>query len=110
MQTQLPRRLTDPGKAIEASPVSPAALAELLKLVASCQITGSVGKKVFATMFESGRCANEIGAAEGLGSLVDDYAVEKTARGVIEQNPDNVPQCKTGKKGLFQFFVGPVMR
>ncbi len=110
IQTELLRRLNDSGKAIEASPVSPAALAELLKLVASGQITGSVGKKVFATMFESGRRANEIVAAEGLGSLVDDYAVEKAAREVIEQNPDNVAQFKSGKEGVFKFFVGQVMR
>src|SRR5260370_38862914 len=110
MQTQLPRRLTDPGKAIEASPVSPAALAELLKLVESGQITGSVGKKVFATMFESGRRANEIVAAEVLGSLVDDYAVEKAAREVIEQNPNNVHQFKSGKEGVSNFFVAEIMR
>ena len=53
MQTELLRRLNESGKEIEASPVSPSALAELLKLVETGQITGSVGKKVFATMFET---------------------------------------------------------
>src|SRR5712671_6486955 len=60
IQTELLRRLNDSGKEIEASPVSPAGLAELLKLVESGQITGAVGKKVFAIMFESGRAAPEI--------------------------------------------------
>src|SRR5947209_15862637 len=55
IQTELLRRLNDSGKEIDASPVAPAALAGLLKLVESGQITGSIGKKVFATMFESGR-------------------------------------------------------
>ena len=46
--------------------LSPAALGGLVKLVESGKITGAIGKKVFATMFESGRSAAEIVAAEGL--------------------------------------------
>jgi len=110
IQTELLRRLNDSGKEIEASPVSPATLAELLKLIESGQITGSVGKKVFATMFESGRSASEIVAAEGLGAQVDTSAVEQAAREVISKNPDNVAQFKSGKEGVFKFFVGQVMR
>ncbi len=70
MLTELLRGLKDSGKEINASPVPPAALAELVKLVESAKITGAIGKKVFATMFESGRGAAEIIAAEGLGAQV----------------------------------------
>lgn len=110
IQTELLRRLNDSGKEIEASPVSPAALAELLRLVESGQITGSVGKKVFATMFESGRSADEIVAAEGLAQINDTSALEQAAREVIEKNPDNVAKFKSGNEGVFKFFVGQVMR
>ena len=110
IQTELLRRLNDSGKEIEASPVSPAALAELLNLVESGQITGSVGKKVFATMFETGRSASEIVAAEGLAQISDTSAIEQAAREVIEKNPDNVAKFKTGNEGVFKFFVGQVMR
>jgi len=110
IQTELLRGLNDSGKEIEASPVSPAALAELLKLVESGQITVSIGKKVFATMFESGRTANEIVAAEGLAQINDTGALEQAAREVIEKNPDNVAKFKSGNEGVFKFFVGQVMR
>jgi aspartyl-tRNA(Asn)/glutamyl-tRNA(Gln) amidotransferase subunit B len=110
IQTELLRRLNDSGKEIEASPVSPAALAGLLKLVESAQITGSIGKKVFATMFESGRTANEIVAAEGLAQINDTDALEQAAREIIEKNPDNVAKFKSGNEGVFKFFVGQVMR
>jgi aspartyl-tRNA(Asn)/glutamyl-tRNA(Gln) amidotransferase subunit B len=110
IQTELLRRLNDSGKEIEASPVSPSALAELLKLVQSGQITVSIGKKVFATMFESGRSANEIVAAEGLAQINDTSALEQAAREVIEKNPDNVAKFKSGNEGVFKFFVGQVMR
>jgi aspartyl-tRNA(Asn)/glutamyl-tRNA(Gln) amidotransferase subunit B len=110
MQTELLRRLKDSGKEIEASPLPPQALAELIKLVESSQITGNVGKKVFATMFESGRAAAEIVAAEGLGAQVSESAIEQAARDVIAKNPDNVAKYKSGNEGVFKFFVGQVMR
>jgi len=110
MQTELLRRWKDSGKEIEASPVAPQALAELVKLVESGQITGNVGKKVFATMFESGRSAAEIVAAEGLGAQVSESAIEQAAREVIAKNPENVTKFKAGNEGVFKFFVGQVMR
>ena len=110
IQTELLRRLNDSGKEIEASPVSPAALAELLKLVEAGKITAAVGKKVFAAMFDTGRSPADIVAAEGLGSQVDESAIEQAAREIIDKNPDNVAKFKSGNEGVFKFFVGQVMR
>ena len=110
MQTELLRRLHDSGKEIDSSPVSAKALAELVGLVEAGKITASVGKKVFATMFESGRSAADIVTAEGLGAQVSDSAVEAAARDVISKNPDNVAKYKSGNEGVFKFFVGQVMR
>jgi aspartyl-tRNA(Asn)/glutamyl-tRNA(Gln) amidotransferase subunit B len=110
MQTELLRRLNDSGKAIGESPVSAVALGELVKLVESGGITGAIGKKVFAAMFETGRGAAEIVAAEGLAQTVDVSAIEKAAREVMEKNPDNVAKFKSGNEGVFKFFVGQVMK
>ena len=87
MQTELLRQLNDSGKEIEQSPVNPAALAELLNLVEGGQITAAVAKKVFANMFDSGRSAKEIVAAENLAQHTDTGAIEAAAREVIEKNP-----------------------
>jgi aspartyl-tRNA(Asn)/glutamyl-tRNA(Gln) amidotransferase subunit B len=110
MQTELLRGLKDSGNEITASPVSPKALAELVTFVESKKITGTVGKKVFAEMFVSGRSAAEIVAAEGLGAQVSDAAVEQAAREVIAKNPDNVAKFKSGNEGVFNFFIGQVMK
>jgi len=110
MQTELLRRLNDSGKEITSSPVTPAALAELVKLVESGKITAAVGKKVFATMFETGRSAAEIVVAEGLGAQVGDDTIEQAAREIIAKNPDNVAKFKSGNEGVFKFFVGQVMK
>ncbi|HET7151539.1 MAG TPA: Asp-tRNA(Asn)/Glu-tRNA(Gln) amidotransferase subunit GatB, partial [Candidatus Acidoferrum sp.] len=101
MQTELLRRLNDSSKEIGASPVSPAALAELVQLVESGKITGNIGKKVFATMFESGRSAADVVAAENLGAQVSESAIEAAARDVIAKSPDNVAKYKSGNEGVF---------
>ena len=110
MQTELLRRLNDTGKGIGESPVSPAGLAELVSLVESGKITGTVGKKVFATMFETGRSAADIVAAEGLGAQVTDSVVEQAAREVIAKSPDNVAKFKAGNENVLKFFIGQVMK
>jgi aspartyl-tRNA(Asn)/glutamyl-tRNA(Gln) amidotransferase subunit B len=110
MQTELLGGLKDSGKEIGSSPIAPAALAELVKLVESGQITGAIAKKVFATMFKSGRSAAEIVAAEGLTAQVSDAAIEQAAREVIAKNSDNVAKFKSGNEGVFKFFVGQVMK
>jgi aspartyl-tRNA(Asn)/glutamyl-tRNA(Gln) amidotransferase subunit B len=110
MQTELLRALKDSAKEITASPVSPAALAELVKLVEMGKITGAVAKKVFATMFESGRTAAEIVAAEGLGAQLSDNTIEQAAREIIAKDPANVAKFKSGNEGVFKFFVGQLMK
>ena len=110
IQTELLRRLNDSGKDIDASPIPPVALAELLKFVDSGKLTTAVAKKVFATMFDTGRSPAEIVAAENLGAQVDVSAIEAAARDVIAKNPDNVAKFKSGNEGVFKFFVGQVMR
>jgi len=61
-------------------------------------------------MFETGRTAADIVAAEGLGAQVSTEAVEQAARDVIAKNPDNVAKFKSGNEGVFKFFVGQVMK
>jgi aspartyl-tRNA(Asn)/glutamyl-tRNA(Gln) amidotransferase subunit B len=107
---ELLRRLNDAGQDITDCPLPPAALAELLKKVEGGEITAASGKKVFAKMFETGKSAAEIVAAEGLGQISDAAAIEKIAREVTAKSPDNVAKYRSGNEGVFKFFVGQVMR
>ncbi|HMD41936.1 MAG TPA: Asp-tRNA(Asn)/Glu-tRNA(Gln) amidotransferase subunit GatB [Candidatus Acidoferrum sp.] len=110
MQTELLRRLNDSGKEIVASPVSPKLLAELVTLVETKTITGTIGKKVFAEMFVTGHSPAEIVAVQGLGAGISDAIVEQAAREVIAKNPENVAKFKSGNEGVFNFFLGQVMK
>ena len=108
--TELLRQLNDSGRAIEASPVAPVALASLVSRVESGAITAASGKKVFAAMFDTGKSADEIIAAEGLSQIQDTGEIERMCREVIEKNPDNVAKYRSGNEGVFKFFVGQVIR
>jgi aspartyl-tRNA(Asn)/glutamyl-tRNA(Gln) amidotransferase subunit B len=110
ISVELLRRLNDAGKEITDCPVAPADLAELLAIVQRGEITAASGKKVFSTMFDTGRKPAEIVSAEGLGQISDTSAIESIARAVIAKSPDNVAKYKSGNEGVFKFFVGQVMK
>ena len=110
IQGELLRLLKDAGREITESPVPPAELAALIAKVESSEINAATGKKVFARMFETGKPAAEIIAAEGFGQVSDTGEIERWSREVIEKNPDNVAKYRAGNEGVFKFFVGQVMR
>ena len=70
-------------------------------------ITAATGKKVFAPMFESGKPAAEIIAAEGLSQIQDTGEIERLCREVIEKNPDNVAKYRARQRGRIQIFCRP---
>ena len=110
IQVELLRQLKDAGKEITESPLPPAELAALIAKVESGEINAATGKKVFARMFETGKPAAEIIAAEGFSQVSDTGEIERWCREVIEKNPDNLAKYRSGNEGVFKFFVGQVMR
>src|SRR6202035_1397894 len=110
IQVELLRQLKEAEKEITESPVRPAELAALVAKVESGEINAATGKKVFARMFETGKPAAEIIAAEGFAQVSDTGEIERWCREVIEKNPDNLAKYRSGNEGVFKFFVGQVMR
>jgi aspartyl-tRNA(Asn)/glutamyl-tRNA(Gln) amidotransferase subunit B len=98
------------GKTIEDSPVSQAAGAELLALVASGTISGTIAKQVFEIMLETGDPAGKIVEERGLKQTSDTGAIDAAIAKVLADNADKVEQYKGGKEALFGFFVGQTMK
>ena len=107
IQVELLRQLNDAGKEITESPVPPAELAALIAKVESGEINAATGKKVFARMFETGKPAAEIIAAEGFAQVSDTGEIERWCREVIEKNPDNRGEISRGQRGRVQVFRRP---
>ncbi len=98
------------GLGIEASPVSAAALGELLDLIGDNTISGRIAKDVFAAMLETGKAAGAIVAERGLRQVTDTGEIEAAIDAVLAAHPDNVAQYRAGKDKLYGFFVGQVMK
>ncbi|MDH5557313.1 MAG: Asp-tRNA(Asn)/Glu-tRNA(Gln) amidotransferase subunit GatB [Alphaproteobacteria bacterium] len=103
-------RLNKAGKDINDSPVSAHSLGGLIDLIADDTISGSIAKKVFDDMFETGKEAAIIVKEQGLEQVTDTGAIEGIIDQVIADNPDKVAEYRGGKDKLFGFFVGQTMR
>ncbi|MCW5852617.1 MAG: Asp-tRNA(Asn)/Glu-tRNA(Gln) amidotransferase subunit GatB [Anaerolineae bacterium] len=95
---------------IEAVPVSPQALAELLRLVDDGTIGISVAKTVLEEMFATGQRAGEIVRAKGLTQISDQDQLRQVAADIIAANPKAVADYRGGKPTAVKFLVGQVMR
>src|SRR5205085_10548870 len=84
--------------------------AGLIALVDAGTISSSIAKDVFAKMYDSGRPADEIVAAEGLAQNSDEGALLAIIRDVIEENADAAAQFRAGQQKTFGFLVGQVMK
>ncbi|MFQ5926579.1 MAG: Asp-tRNA(Asn)/Glu-tRNA(Gln) amidotransferase subunit GatB [Terriglobia bacterium] len=102
--------LKEAGKEITESPVAPAALAELLRLIADGTLSGKMAKSVFRKMFETGKSARAVVAGEKMEQITDAATIEKLCRAVLTKHTREVEQYKQGKQALFGFFVGQVMK
>ncbi|MDH3337367.1 MAG: Asp-tRNA(Asn)/Glu-tRNA(Gln) amidotransferase subunit GatB [Gammaproteobacteria bacterium] len=98
------------GAGIEASNISAAELAGLLDRIADNTISGKIAKEVFEAMWAGEGSAAEIIDAKGLKQITDSSAIEAIVDQVIEANPGQVAEYKSGKEKLIGFFVGKVMK
>jgi aspartyl-tRNA(Asn)/glutamyl-tRNA(Gln) amidotransferase subunit B len=104
------RMVNDLGISAEELKLSPAHLAEIIKLVDANTINTSTGKTLLVKVQESGRAPGEIVQTEGLAQVSDDSAIRVVAQEIISANPKEVQSYQAGKTSLIGWFVGQVMR
>jgi aspartyl-tRNA(Asn)/glutamyl-tRNA(Gln) amidotransferase subunit B len=107
---ELLRTLNDRGTPVADVPLKPEALAGLITLVEKGTISNAIAKDVFPKMYESGRSAADIVAAEGLAQNSDESSIVVVIRAVMAANADAVTQYRAGSQKTFGFLVGQVMK
>ena len=107
---ELLRTIKERGQDEASQPLQADRLAGLVRLIDAGAISSSIGKDVFAKMYDSGRSAEEIVAAEGLAQIGDESALLEIIRAVVAANADAVAQYRAGKMQTFGFLVGQVMK
>ena len=95
---------------IEQSPVTAAALAQLVARIGDDTISGKIAKDVFKAMWEGEGSADEIIESKGLKQMTDTGAIEAIVDEIIANNAPQVEQFKSGNEKILGFFVGQAMK
>lgn len=110
IMVELLRELKQDEREIDACPLPPEGLAELLKLIADGTISAKMGKDVFEEAYRTGRAPKTIVAEQGLAQVSDEGALRKVVGVVLERHPGEVAKYKAGQTKVLGFLVGQVMR
>src|SRR3990170_2837366 len=98
------------GKEITESPVTPAQLAALLKLIQEGIISGKIAKVVFEAMYQTGKSPEAIIREQGLIQITDQEELGRIVDQVLVENPGPVSDFRGGKEKALTALVGAVMR
>jgi aspartyl-tRNA(Asn)/glutamyl-tRNA(Gln) amidotransferase subunit B len=110
VRVELMGQLNREGLAIEASPVDPRLLGDLLIRIKDDTISGKIAKTVFDAIWQGEGTADQIIEAKGLRQVSDTSSIEPVIDEIIANNPEQVAQLNAGKEKVLGFFVGQVMK
>lgn len=107
---ELMRLLKEEGTPLSALRFTPAQLGELLGAVDQGTVSANAGKDVLGEMFRTGKAPADIIAEKGLAQVSDTGAIEAVVDDILAKNAGEIEKYRAGKKQVFGFFVGQVMR
>ncbi|MFN3695811.1 MAG: Asp-tRNA(Asn)/Glu-tRNA(Gln) amidotransferase subunit GatB [Pseudobdellovibrio sp.] len=108
--SELLRELNDHKLNITQSKISTDQLAELILLVDKGTISGKIAKTVFKDIWDTGKNPEKIIQEKGLVQVSDPNEIAKIVDQVIQTNPDQVAEYKSGKTKVMAFFIGAIMK
>jgi aspartyl-tRNA(Asn)/glutamyl-tRNA(Gln) amidotransferase subunit B len=110
IMVDLVKLLKQDGIGIEELAMGPETLAEILDLVDREVINAGTGKELMARCCREGGRPAEIVEQEGLAQVSGGSELMEIVSRVVSDNPAEVEKYRSGKKKVFGFFVGQVMR
>jgi aspartyl-tRNA(Asn)/glutamyl-tRNA(Gln) amidotransferase subunit B len=110
VRNEVLRIIGELGKNIDASPVLPKALSELLFILDKNEITAQTAKAVLDDMAATGKSAVSIIEEKGLKQISDSSELEILIDTILAENEANVNRFREGEAKLMGFFIGQVMR
>ena len=103
-------KLAETETSLEQLKFKPDALLELISLVESGKISGSIAQEVFAEMFATGQSPSSIVEQKGLAQVSDMSSIEILCDQAIAANPKSVEDFRAGKAVALNFLKGQVMK
>ena len=91
-------------------PFKPEALAELVNLVESKTITGSIAKKVFDVCYQEGLMPSLVIERDGYRQVDDTEEITEIVKQICDQHSQQVAAFLAGNLKIRGFFIGQVMK
>ena len=110
IMTDIIRVVREKGIEYNELPFTPKQFAKLITLIDKGIISGSIAKKVFEEMVETGKDAEKIVEEKGLVQISDERAIKEVVDKIIAANPQSVEDYKNGKDRALGFLVGQCMK
>jgi len=108
---EMARRLNAQEIGIEAAPVAPQQLAQLVKRIAEGTLPNNAARQVFDALWTGeGSDVDAIIEAKDLKPMSDTGALDKILDEVIARNQKNVDEYRAGKEKALNALVGQVMK
>lgn len=104
------RLVNDSEMELEDISFAPEHLAALIAMVKSNEINRKVAKDVFEKIFKEDVDPKVYVEENGLKSMNDEGALQRTIEQIVKDNPKSVEDYKAGKKKAMGFLVGQTMR
>lgn len=95
---------------ITESPISPESFGKLIQRIHDKTISGKIAKTIFDLLWQGSADVDSIIEQQGLKQVTDLSAIEALVEKIIQDNPGQVAEYRSGKDKLFGFFVGQVMK
>jgi aspartyl-tRNA(Asn)/glutamyl-tRNA(Gln) amidotransferase subunit B len=102
-------RLKKDERGIGESPVSPAQLGAIIRLIRSDAISGKIAKDLFEIVYTEGGDPEAIVEERGMKQVTDTGAIEAAVDEIVAANPAQVEKARANPK-LAGWFVGQVMK
>jgi aspartyl-tRNA(Asn)/glutamyl-tRNA(Gln) amidotransferase subunit B len=90
--------------------LTPPALAELVHLVDKGTISSAMAKKLLPELLDKGGTPEKLVQEKGMAQISDEGPIREAIQRVLDANPKDVAEYKSGKEKVFGFFVGQVMK
>jgi aspartyl-tRNA(Asn)/glutamyl-tRNA(Gln) amidotransferase subunit B len=97
------------GRTLADMPVTAAALAELLRLVADGGISRAAARPLFREMAETGGSAAQLARHHGVEQVSDEQSLGVWVDSVLAAFPEEAARCRAGEARLQAFLMGRVM-
>ncbi len=110
VMTEFMRLMSEQKCSINAIPCSSAQLAELVDLVAEGTINSKTAKDVFEKVLKEGVSPRSVVESSSLTMLRDEAQIDAMVMEVLGENPDTIQKFADGKKNVYGFLVGQVLK